>query len=42
MIVAGIGNTIGIGQRVEELPKEFPAPPEKKKDELESDLLPFR
>ena len=42
VIVAGIGNTIGIGQRIGELPKEFPAPPEKKKGELESDLLPFR
>ncbi len=42
VIVAGIGNTIGIGQRTEELPKEFPAPPEMKKGELESDLLPFR
>ncbi len=42
VIVAGIGNTIGIGQRTEELPKEFPAPPEKKKGEIESDLLPFR
>jgi len=42
VIVAGIGNTIGIGQRIEELPKEFPSPPEKKKDELESDVLPFR
>ncbi len=42
VIVAGIGNTIGIGQRTEELPKEFPTPPEKKKGEIESDLLPFR
>jgi hypothetical protein len=42
VIVAGIGNTIGIGQRTEEVPKEFPAPPEKEKGELESDLLPFR
>ncbi len=42
VIVAGIGNTIGIGQRIEELPKEFPKPPEKKKGELESDVLPFR
>ncbi|MFB0500239.1 MAG: DUF1512 family protein [Candidatus Hadarchaeaceae archaeon] len=42
VIVAGIGNTIGIGQRTEELPKEFPSPPEKKKDELESDFLPLR
>jgi hypothetical protein len=42
VIVAGIGNTIGIGQRSEELPKEFTTPPEKVKGELESDLLPFR
>ena len=42
VIVAGIGNTIGIGQRTEDLPKEFPSPPEKKKDELESDYLPLR
>jgi hypothetical protein len=42
VIIAGIGNTIGIGQRAKELPKEFPAPPEKKKGEIESDLLPFR
>ncbi|KUO41274.1 MAG: hypothetical protein AVW05_02885 [Hadesarchaea archaeon DG-33] len=42
VIVAGIGNTIGIGQRIEDLPKEFPSPPEKKKDELESDFLPLR
>ncbi len=42
VIVAGIGNTIGIGQRVEELPTEFPSPPEKNKDELESDFLPLR
>lgn len=42
VIVAGIGNTIGIGQRTEELPQEFPAAPEKKKTEIESDMLPFR
>ncbi len=42
VIVAGIGNTIGIGQRIEELPQEFPAAPEKKKTEIESDMLPFR
>ena len=39
VIVAGIGNTIGIGQGPEEVPKEFPAPPEKEKYELESSLL---
>ena len=42
VIIAGIGNTIGIGQSPEEIPKEFPAPPEKKKDEIESAFLPFR
>ena len=30
VIIAGIGNTIGIGQRAEELPKEFPEPPEER------------
>jgi len=42
VIVAGIGNTIGIGQSAEELPQQFPAAPEKRKGEIESDLLPFR
>jgi hypothetical protein len=42
VIVAGIGNTIGIGQSVKELPAEFPAPPEEKKDEIESTYLPVR
>ena len=42
VIVAGIGNTIGIGQRAEDLPKEFPAPPKGEEKEIESDLLPFR
>ncbi|MEM3453115.1 MAG: DUF1512 domain-containing protein [Candidatus Hadarchaeum sp.] len=42
VIVAGIGNTIGIGQSVKELPSEFPAPPEEKKDEIESTYLPVR
>lgn len=42
VIVAGIGNTIGIGQRIDELPQEFPAAPEMKKTEIESDMLPFR
>jgi len=42
VIVAGIGNTIGIGQSPKELPKEFPAQPELKKDEIESTFLPFR
>ncbi|MEM3723548.1 MAG: DUF1512 family protein, partial [Candidatus Hadarchaeales archaeon] len=41
VIVAGIGNTIGIGQRKEEIPKEFPAP-EKGKEEIESNFLPIR
>ena len=42
VIVAGIGNTIGIGQRAEELPKEFPAPPKEDEKEIESNMLPFR
>ncbi len=42
VIVAGIGNTIGIGQRPKEMPKEFPAAPEKEKAELESVFLPLR
>lgn len=40
VIVAGIGNTIGIGQSVKDLPKEFPAPKEEKG--IESDRLFFR
>jgi hypothetical protein len=42
VIIAGIGNTIGIGQSPGEVPKEFPAAPEKGKDEIESPVLPFR
>ncbi|MDI6884586.1 MAG: DUF1512 domain-containing protein [Hadesarchaea archaeon] len=42
VIVTGIGNTIGIGQGLRETPKEFPAPPEKEKGEIESSLLPLR
>ncbi|MEW5995840.1 MAG: DUF1512 family protein, partial [Candidatus Zixiibacteriota bacterium] len=42
VIVAGIGNTIGIGQKSSEIPKEYPAAPEKGKDELESMTLPIR
>jgi len=42
VIVAGIGNTIGIGQTTKDLPTEFPAPPEEKKDEIESTFLPVR
>jgi hypothetical protein len=42
VIVAGIGNTIGIGQSPGEIPKEFPAAPEKRKDELESAALLIR
>lgn len=42
VIVAGIGNTIGIGQTAKEVPGEFPAPPEMKKDEIESPYLPLR
>jgi len=41
VIIAGIGNTIGIGQRPEEVPKEFPAPPAKGKEEIESMVLPI-
>lgn len=42
VIIAGIGNTIGIGQTLKEIPKEFPAAPEKGKDEIESAALMFR
>jgi hypothetical protein len=41
-ILAGIGNTIGIGQRPEEIPREFPPPPEKKPDAIESAQLLVR
>ncbi len=41
VIVAGIGNTIGIGQKEKELPKEFPVPKEEKEG-IESDKLLFR
>jgi hypothetical protein len=41
VIIAGIGNTIGIGQTPDQIPKEFPAAPEKGKDEIESPILPF-
>ena len=37
VIVGGIGNTIGIGQRVDQLPKKFPSP--KVEKGLESDRL---
>lgn len=40
VIVAGIGNTIGIGQLPEEIPEEFPAPPVREKGALESTILP--
>lgn len=42
VIVAGIGNTIGIGQTAKDIPSEFPSPTEGKKDELESTVLPMR
>ncbi len=42
VIVAGIGNTIGIGQVAKDVPTEFPSPPVMKKDELESAYLPTR
>jgi hypothetical protein len=42
VIIAGIGNTIGIGQSPDEIPREFPAAPEKGKDEIESAVLPLR
>ncbi|KXA88492.1 hypothetical protein AKJ37_05550 [candidate division MSBL1 archaeon SCGC-AAA259I09] len=35
IIIAGIGNTIGIGQTPDEIPTEFPEK-EKEEDELES------
>ena len=41
VIVAGIGNTIGIGQKEKELPKKFPVPKEEK-GEIASDRLLFR
>lgn len=41
VIVGGIGNTIGIGQRADELPKTFPAP-KKDEKEIESYMLQFR
>ena len=40
VVVAGIGNTIGIGQNAKELPKDFPEPKEEKG--IESDKLLFR
>jgi hypothetical protein len=42
VIVAGIGNTIGIGQKPEDIPEEFPPPPKKEKGAVESSILPFR
>ncbi len=42
VIVAGIGNTIGIGQGATEVPKELPVAPKVEKDELESVFLPIR
>lgn len=42
IIVAGIGNTIGIGQEAKEIPKEFPPAPEKEKGAIESSFLPLR
>jgi len=42
VIVAGIGNTIGIGQKPEEIPKQFPAPPEKKRETIESSQMLLR
>jgi hypothetical protein len=41
VVVAGIGNTIGIGQNAKELPKDFPAPKVDEKG-IESDKLLFR
>ncbi|MDI6819730.1 MAG: DUF1512 family protein [Candidatus Hodarchaeaceae archaeon] len=40
VVVAGIGNTIGIGQGPDQLPREFPEPTEEKG--IESDKLLFR
>jgi hypothetical protein len=42
VIVAGIGNTIGIGQTPKQIPQTFPPEPKKKRGEVESTLLPFR
>ncbi|MFH1821782.1 MAG: DUF1512 domain-containing protein [Methanobacteriota archaeon] len=42
VIVAGIGNTIGIGQAPKDVPSEFPAPTELKKGEIESTFLSIR
>jgi len=42
VILAGIGNTIGIGQSPEEIPRQFPQPPEKKADAIESAQLLVR
>jgi len=39
VIVAGIGNTIGIGQRPEEIPRKFPPPPERRPETIESAQL---
>ncbi len=41
VIIAGIGNTIGIGQVLRDIPKSFPSVPEGKK-EIESTFLPMR
>ncbi len=42
VILAGIGNTIGIGQVSKDIPKEFPAAPELGKGDIESTFLPMR
>ncbi len=39
VFVAGIGNTIGIGQKLEQLPQDFPEE-DKERDELESFSIP--
>lgn len=42
VIVAGIGNTIGIGQVPKDIPKDFPPAPEPQKGDIESTFLPMR
>ena len=42
VIVAGIGNTIGIGQRPDQIPKKFPLPPERRPEAIESTQLLVR
>jgi len=41
ILIAGIGNTIGIGQSPKEIPREFPQPPVLPKGAIESAVLPI-